>query len=266
MSKPAEGSNVQSIERALDVLLCLAEARELGPSEIGRRIGLHKSTVHRVLKTLEARSFVIQDAVAQRYRIGPSALRVARALTVSPDLAQMSQVILATLREKTGETAVLDVRIGDDRICIAQAESEHEIRRLQRLAFPMEIHAGACGRVLLMDETDRSLDELFERVPLSQLTQNTPRSIAALRDQIARLRRDGYTISVGERVPGATTVAVPVRNGSGGLVAAMAVSAPSFRFSPEQAKAAVEALQAGATQLGSGLGTRTSAWTETVLP
>lgn len=251
---------VQAVERALDVLLCLAAGGDLGPTEIGAHLDLHKSTVHRLLRTLASRDFVLQDKRTQLYSVGPATLRVAQRLIISPDLARAAQSVLEGLRETTSETAVLDVRIGDERICIAQAESEHEIRRLQRLASSMEIYAGACGRVLLMDESLAELKNLARRLAFTRLTQRTPTTVDQLRRHIELLGRNGYTISVAERVVGATTVAVPVRNAGGVLVAALAVTGPSFRFDTRKAQAAVAPLKDAADRLSTYLGPLATAW------
>lgn len=251
---------VQSVERALDVLACLAESGDLGPTEIGAQLALHKSTVHRLLRALASRGFVIQDNRTERYSIGPAALRIAQRLIVSPDLAQTAQAMLEELRQATGETSVLDVRLGDERICIAQAESDHEIRRAQRLAFPMPLYAGACGRVLLMDESPHSLHALIERMPFNPLTSRTPTSVQALQRHVNQLRRSGFTISMGERVAGATTVAVPVRNSAGALVAALAVTGPSFRFDTKRARGSVPMLLEASAALAGRLGSRATAW------
>ncbi len=254
MGSATSRPTVQAVERALDVLLCLGQDPDLGPTEIGERLGLHKSTVHRLLRALATREFVTQDDRTERYQLGPAALRLAHRLVLRPDLVTVAQPILNALRDETQETAVIDVRIGDYRVCVAQAESLHEIRRAQRIGLPMEIYAGAIGKILLMELGQTELEVLVQRVSLTALTPNTPRSLRRLREDIARARRDGVIVSMSERVPGATTVATAVRDASGMIVAGLGVTGPSFRFVERRVREAIPHLIDAAQRISIGLG------------
>ena len=251
---PGRGpGTIQSVERALDVLLALSIAPGAGPTSIGAQLGLHKSTVHRLLRSLESRGFVARDSSTDRYRVGPAALQLSQASAIRPDLAAVAQPELTRLRDATSETAILDIRVGSSRMCIAQAESRQEIRRSQPLGSPMEIHAGAMGKVLLMDEPADLLQEIAQRVGFRKLTDHTPVTVDALLAQIHKLHRDGYLVSVGERVKGATTIAAPVRSPSGQVVAAVAVSGPTFRFGVPQARAIVPHLLEASARIAAKL-------------
>lgn len=254
MGRTRNRPTVQAVERALDVLLCLAEDANLGPTKIGERLALHKSTVHRLLRALASREFVTQDDRTELYQLGPAALRLAHRLILRPELVTVAQPELSRLRDTTEETAVIDVRIGDHRVCIAQAESLHEIRRAQRIGLPMEIYAGAIGKVLLMELGAIELEELARRVPLAPLTPNTPRSLKQLREDIARAQRDGVIASVSERVPGATTVATAIRDASGAIVAGLGVTGPSFRFQERRVREATPHLLEAASRISVKLG------------
>lgn len=240
---------VQAVDRALDVLLCLSEQDEMGPTAIGARLGLHKSTVYRLLRSLESRGFVYKDATTDQYRVGTSALRIAQHLVQRPDLSSVARPTLEELRDLTTETAILDVRVGYERICIAQAESHHEIKRAQRMGYPMEIYAGAMGKILLMDHGRDELQALIDKVEMRRLTKRTPTTLGTLGRQIAQARRDGYAVSLGERVAGATTVAVPVRDSVGTLIAALAVTGPTYRFGAARARGNLPAVVEAAEQL-----------------
>lgn len=250
LSPSKDGSaTVQAVDRALQILLCLSDVDDAGPTELGNQLELHKSTVYRLLRTLESHGFVSQDSRTDRYRIGPSILKAAQRLVLSPDIALLAQSALIRLRDLTGETAVLDVRVGDERICVAQAESQQEIRRAQRLAYPMPLHVGAPGRVLLLDASDEELRRLTRQGDPETTGSRAPSSVSRLRSQIKRLRDVGYAVSVGERVEGATSIAVPVRGPSNQVTAAMAVTGPTFRFTEASALSALVPLRDAADQL-----------------
>lgn len=254
MDAAAKGEvNVQSVDRALDILLCLSDENELGPTAIGERLGLHKSTVYRLLRSLESRGFAYKDPGTDRYRVGAAALRVTQRLVLRPDLASAARPELEALRSSSTETAVLDIRVGHARVCIAQAESHNEIKRAQRIGYPMEIYAGAIGKILLMNDDADQLADMASKIPMRRLTRRTPLTVEVLRRQIEQARRDGYALSLGERVEGATTIAVPVRDGSGALVAALAVTGPTYRFGTARARAVLPHLIEAAQRLGARL-------------
>ncbi len=225
------------VERALDVLLCFLDAEgELGVTEIARRLGIDKGRVHRFLSAFKAKGLVAANPRTRRYSLGFRVLELSGALTRQFDVAARAQPYLRELRDATGETAGLSVRVGDHRVSLAQVESEHEIRQTFPLGKPLPLHTGAAAKVLLAFLPAGEIDALLAG-RLDRLTESTITDPAQLRAELARVRRQGYALSLGERMAGSRSVSAPVWSWRGDVIA-LVVSGPAFRFTLHRATTA----------------------------
>lgn len=239
-------------ERALSVLLSFLAAKdELGVSEIARHVGMAKGGVHRYLMAFEQNGLVSQNPRTKRYGLGFRVLELSSALTRQFDVVAQAQPFLRELRDATAETAGLAVRVGDYRVHLAQAESEHEIRQSYPIGKPLP-YAGAVGKVLLAFLSERELDGLLAR-PLEQVTDATITDPSRLREELAQVRRQGYASSRGERSVGSQSIAAPVWSWRGDVVS-INVAGPAFRFTEEKAIETTAVLRKIAARLTRELG------------
>jgi IclR family KDG regulon transcriptional repressor len=240
LAKPEPHRSLTSevAERALDVLICFIGADgELGVSEIARRLGIDKSSVHRFLMALKHKGFVVDNPRTRRYSLGFRALELGRALTLQMNLEQQALPFLRELRDVVGETTGLSVRVGNRRVHIIQAESTHEIRRSIQIGSPLPLHVGANGKILLAALPAEEREPVLE----ASLAEGPPMSledVEDLRRELQETARRGYSITEGERVPGSRSMAAPVWTGRGDTIALL-VSGPDGRFSHEVAVAAI---------------------------
>lgn len=224
---------IQAVDRALDVLLLFAErsadfeheGRGLGVTQIAERLDLPKSTVHRILSTLEARGFCRQDPHTGRYHLGLKALELAGAYLAQSDLGSAAYPEMCRLRDQVEETVTLYVRDGTDRVRVQKAEGRHGVRRVVGLGQRLPLHLGAASKVLLAwlpdYERERVLGSM--RLPLDF-------DLAGLKAAILETRRRGWASSAEEREEGVASVAAPIIDRSGHVVAALAISGPVQRF------------------------------------
>lgn len=231
MTRPVvrdEGSRptVRAVDRALDVLLCLSgSAQSLGVTQIARRLGLYKSTVHRLLASLEARGFVRREAGSERYRLGVRALELAASYIQGDDVAAVAYAEMRRLRDEVGETVSLYVRDGSDRVRVQKAEGRDGVRRVVALGQRMPLYVGAAGKVLL------AWAPADERADLLQPASLPPGfHLAVLTQGLAQAREQGWAMSIEERAEGAAAVAAPIFDRAGHCVAALAISGPAHRF------------------------------------
>ncbi|UFJ39345.1 IclR family transcriptional regulator [Brevibacillus humidisoli] len=224
-------STVRAVERALDILLCFTETTELGLSEIANRISLHKSTVHRLLASLEGKGFVIRDPQTEKYRLGFRIWELSANMSRSDDPAQILLPEMERLRDLVGETISLYVSDNKERIRIQAVQSNQAIRRVAPVGARMPLAVGASSKVLVAyaDEATRA-DILHD--------PDWPDTVdkSAYVEQLEEIRSLGYATSVEERELGAAAVAAPIFNGFGKIVAALAVSGPSNRLTMERMK------------------------------
>jgi IclR family transcriptional regulator, KDG regulon repressor len=238
-------ANVRAVERALDILLCFTDSTDLGLSEIASRLSLHKSTVHRLLATLENKGFLIRDAQTEKYRLGFRIWELSANLTHSDDPATVLLPEMERLRDLVGETVSLYVRDGNERIRIQAVQSNQPIRRVAPIGARMPLFVGASSKVLMAYAEPEVLEAVLN-------DPNWPESIdrEAYLEQLEQIRAQGFATSVEERELGAAAVAAPIFNRNGKLVAAIAASGPSNRLTPEKMSEFARPIMEAAYRMG----------------
>lgn len=249
-------SEVQSLDRAVAILNVFTRERaELGVSEIARLVGLTPSTAHRLLNSLLAHGLIQQVSGSKRYALGPHVLRLAYIASGHVSVQQAALPVMHWLRNQSDETVGLHVlRADHQRVVIDQAESHKPLRRTYtELGQPIPLHQGAPGKALLAHLSSEAQEAILTR-PLEAVTDRTPVDPLCLRQELALIRERGYALSFGERVSGIHTVAVPVWNHTGAVVASLSVTGPAMRMGRERLEAlaplALEASRRLSAQLG----------------
>lgn len=223
-----------AVERAARVLLALAEADVGRVTEIARRVGLPKSTVHRMLASLTRAGLAMQDGDRSEYRLGPHAVSLGLSAIGTPDLRTRALPVMVELRELTAETVTLSLRVGFERLYIAQIESLQDVRMAVELGRRYPLYAGASGKAILAFLPPPQLDEYLSRTELEALTPATMTSVRALQDGLRQVRERGYASSQGERDPWAASVAAPIRDAAGRAIGSLSICGPLTRFDAER--------------------------------
>jgi DNA-binding IclR family transcriptional regulator len=247
------GGSLQSVNRALTALELVADAGELGVSELGRQLGVHKATASRLAAVLAERGLLERDPVSERYRIGFGLVRLAGAAMSGLDLVRLARPILETLAERSREASNLGVRSGDDVVYVDQIAGSRSIVTVSWVGRRTPLHCTSNGKVLLAwaDEQDR---ERLLAGPFEAFTSRTVTDPDTLRRELESIRRRGYAQAVEELEEGLNAVAAPVRQADGRVIAALGVSGPAFRMHavdvPRMGLLTAEAAQAVSRQLG----------------
>lgn len=235
-------NTVRAVERALDILLCFTDDSDLSLTEIAARVDLHKSTVHRLLASLEVKGFVLRHQETERYRLGFRVWELAANLTQGDDPAGMFLPEMERLRNSVGETVSLYVRDGMERVRVQAVQSNQEIRRVATIGARMPLHVGASSKVLVAFDEPHVKQEL--------LASDQPFDHALYDQQLGETRLLGYATSMEEREVGAAAVAAPILNRANKLVAVLAISGPLNRLTMEKMKQLVPQLTEFANRMG----------------
>lgn len=249
MGRPRHGNvrmkSLETVDRALRVL------KELGRFPEGATVkdltaatGINRTTVLRILVTLEANGLVTWNAERGRYELGLGTLELASMFLATHDLGRVVRPQLEALRDLTGETASLYVRDGQHRVCLYRVESLQPVRITVAIGQRLPLYRGAAGKVLLAGLPDEQTEAMLVAAPL------TDEDRRALRQELRHVRATGVAKSFGERQPEIASVAVAVRRGSGDVVAAVAVSGPINRWTTARMDASLPSIQAVAATLG----------------
>jgi DNA-binding IclR family transcriptional regulator len=224
---------VQSVDRALDVLEAVADAGELGVSEVAARTGLVVSTAHRLLASLADRGYVRQSATHGRYTLGLKVLELAggeQAQTAV--LCAAARPHLERVRAATGETTNLVILVGDRVVYVDQVAGRHSMRMFTELGSSALAHTTGSGKAMLAYRPAKLIAGLYPRArePFERLTPRTHTTLASLTEEFTRVRRRGYALDDEEHEDGVSCVAAPVFDGTGTAFAAVSISGPTSRI------------------------------------
>lgn len=238
---------VQSIERAAKILKAFSvEEPELGVTELGRRMGLHKSTVHGLVTSLEQVGLVARNPRTRRYRLGLGLVELGYTVCNSHALLRIAHPYLRYLSDTIGELAYLGVRAGDDRLNVLQVESPHLMESVGWVPRA-PLHCTSTGKVFLAHMPEDELEAYLDK----GLISTSPQSItdpSELRRQLQTVREEGFATSLGEFKVGTNAIAVPVRKDAE-IIATLAMVGHSYRFTHEKAIDSLEMLTGTATQV-----------------
>jgi len=237
-------SRVQVIDRSIDILEALSDAPK-PLTEVCRETGLSKGTAFRLLAGLAERGIVLKDPTSATYMLGPGLLRLVQgALSGISSIAVLGHGTLTELARTSGETAALHVQSGIDRVCVDEAPSPQPLRYTSGVGAVMPVNYGAAGKVLLAfapeEETRRS-------VALLESAHDVDGQ--RLKRALTQVRRDGYGLSRGERVEGASAISIPVRAGM--LAFSLSLLGPTTRLPKEHLLELLKPMRAAADSLES---------------
>lgn len=221
-------STVQSIDRAFAVLRALVPGAA-GVTDIAERVGLPKSTVSRLLSTLEELGAVEQIETGGDYRIGAAMVELASAAQPARTLVAAARPQLLELARLTGESTGLSVADGTDMLYLDQVNPDTELQVRDWTGARIPMHAVPSGQVVLAFART-AVVEAYADGPLERFTDHTIVSATALRRRLTDVRTQGYAWAVEEFAEGLSSVAAPVRDGAGNVVAAVHVYGPSYRL------------------------------------
>lgn len=250
MSSPTIG--VQSIRRAFAVLGALADG-PLGVTDVAVRSHIPKSTAARMLAALAAEGAVEQVPGETRYRLGPHLVALASGLGDARGLVATARPFLIDLARELGEAAGLSVRDGWTVHYVDQVDSPNPVQVRDWTGTRIPLHAVSSGQVFLAQLPAPMLARYLAE-PLEKFTPNTLTDAGSLLERLRDVRRDGHSWVRDEFAIGITSVAAPVADARGELVAAVHVHGPTYRFPAEGSEEAIaRAVRAAAAQVGSRL-------------
>lgn len=212
-------SSVRAVLRALSILDSFEPGKaELSLTDLARNIGLSMSTTSRLVSTLEGQGYLSRNRDSQRYSLGPKIAQLGALGFSNLDLRRVALPFMQALNKVYDEGISLYVVQGDERVCVERIESSQPLRRVINIGDRHPMTRGAAGRVLLAYQSREKRDELLALDPFTT------------EDGLAELRHSGYTVSLGEREEGVSSIASPVFDARGIVIAALAMSGPSVRF------------------------------------
>ena len=256
-----EKNTHHSLEKALKVLLSfMPYNQEAGTLELSKHLGLHKSTVSRLLRVLESYGFLQQNPQTRKFTLGPSISELGWALNESLNsrLIRVAIPYVDQLRNSLEETVVLEVASGGSSIIAYMAEGPGPVRIKETIGGRHWYHAAAGAKVILAFSPAEFRDEILQK-ELIRCTPNTMVDRSALEKEMRLIRRQGFSFDNEERNIGIRAFGCAVFNHEGKPVAGLVAAGPLQRITWNRRSAIIPLLKEAATKLSEQLGYRESA-------
>lgn len=226
--------SIRAVDRALDVLMCFSSSTpELSMTQITEKVGMHKSTVHRLLGTLEARKFVQRDPVTGRYRPGLSLLQLAFLTLERSNLREIATPYMHRLNALHLETVTLSIRDGSDMVYLAVLESPQKVIMAAKPGERLPVFSTASGKVVMAYSKEEFIKHILSQ-ELPQFTSYTIRDEKTMFHILDLVRERGFAYSEQEYEEGINAVAAPIIDKNQVALASIAVAGPAFRLSVER--------------------------------
>ena len=229
---------VQTVGNAIEILEILAKdvsSHGVGVTDISREMNMGKSSVHRILDTLLYYGYVIKDAETSRYRLGWGLYTIGQRVPQQNQIFSLDSAYLIELSKKTGDTVNLGVRDRDEVIIISKLEGTNAGLRVGIQVGEHEpIHATALGKMLISDMCDGDITDILRFSEFHKFTDNTLSDADELLCDLKVVRERGYSMDNQEFAVGMICIAMPIRDYTGNIIAAVSVSSPSNHMNEER--------------------------------
>lgn len=252
----AETNIVQSVDRALIMLNILQQSKEpLGVTEIGARMGLHKSSVYRTLTTLARRGYVQQDPRTERYTLGLKLVELGTTVLERLELRELARPHLKRLMEASCEVAHLVILQDLEAVYIEKVEYPGPVKMASRIGARNPLHCTAVGKALLAFMPESYVENIIAR-GLKQRTPSTITDPAKLREELEHVRNCGYACDLEENEPGIRCVAAPIFDHTGQAVAACSVSGLAMTMTESKIDECSKLVRQAGMKISAALGYR----------
>jgi IclR family KDG regulon transcriptional repressor len=246
---------IGAVDRALSLLEIIAENPGIGLSELTRLTGTTKTLAFRMASTLEARGYLLKDPDSRTYTLGYKPLLLSERMQHESPLLRVSGPVLDELSARTRENVSLLVREGLQTVCIAIRHSPQPIRLYAELGRQGPLHVGGGPKLLLA----YAPPDVQAEVATSHLDVYTPETVTdpkRLAALLERIREQGYNVSHGDLDAGAFSVAAPVRDHAGRVIASLSIAGPQSRLNGDLERLYVRMLLDAAGEISARLGWR----------
>ncbi len=246
---------IQSVDRALKILDLFHEYEtELKITDISERLMLHKSTVHSLLKTLQVHQYIDQNSENGKYRLGMKLFERGNLVIHGLDIRELAKPHLHTLSKETLQTVHLVVLDGKEGVYIDKVEGATSSALYSRIGRRIPIHCSSVGKALVAFKTNEEIEKILDGYEFDFRTEYTITNKEDFLKELESVRHTGYSRDNQENEPGVNCVAIPVRNYTGEVIAAVSISSPAMRFNDEQMALHIDVLKREASKLSKKLG------------
>ena len=255
----ANSTPVQSIDRVFDIVEALSSSPHgMSLTDLAAAVGLHVSTVHRLLASLSSRGYVQKDIETGKYRLTLKMFEVGSRAACGVNLVSIARPYLERLAEFSGEAVHLVARLGDEVVYLYKEDTSSSIARMASfVGLKNPMYCTGVGKSIMAYLPEDEVEKIWNGSQVVQFTPKTLTTLEALREDLARARERGYAIDDEEHDLGVRCMAAPVRNWKGDPVGAISISGPAARMTDDTMAQLVAPLQETAGAISQLMGWHT---------
>lgn len=221
---------VQSVDRALSILEVISDYSEgLGVTEISEKVGLHKSTVYRLLSTLNHKGYVVQDDKTNRYMITLKLFELGNKKVEDMNILTVARPYTKQLMEMVNEVVHLVVRDDNEIVYIDKVEADNTIRMASTIGRRSPLYCTSVGKVILAQLSEEEVEDVWNRSKIEKLTKYTITDLGTMKKELEIVKEKGYAIDNEENEVGVRCIGAPVFNMRGEVEGAISISGPTIR-------------------------------------
>jgi DNA-binding IclR family transcriptional regulator len=250
----ARDDRIQVLAKAAALLDLLATGEHLAAAELAERLGEPRSSVYRLLASLQSLGFVAPADRRGGYRIGMKLFRLGTSAVRDLDLREAALGPMKELRDKTDATVFLAIRTGGEALCIERANGRWILNNILQVGTTVPLHIGAVGKVLLAYETDAFQSQYLEQGPLRPFTDDSIVQPKRLKQILAEVREAGVSISDEDALVGMAGVGAPIHDHTGRVCAAVSFSGPKPAVLLDKREGSMRLVKQTADEISRSLG------------
>ncbi len=225
---------MQSLERSMEILEVLKDKNEgCTIAQISEAVDLPPSTVHRILATFCERNYVLRDERSHTYRLGPALISLGKSASSGIRLTDTAHPVLASLTAETNEDSYLTIQVGEKGLVLERFDGPGHLKVIEEFGYEMYLHCGAIRKTLLAWQTQEFIEDYIEKVIVVEdaFPHTEPEK---LRNELKKIRENGFGISLGDYVDNAYGIGAPVFDSDGRIAASIGIIIPKTEVSGEE--------------------------------
>ncbi|WP_053943255.1 IclR family transcriptional regulator [Kallipyga gabonensis] len=226
-------STIQSLDRAIQILNHMILDNESTIADLSRDLDLAPSTVHRILQTLQAHSYVVKNEEAKTYSLGPALIRLGQKASANNSLLKLCNPVLRGLSEEVGEDTYFVIRSDYKGILLSRYESPTRLKIIEQFGYGLDLHCGAIRKVLLAFSGPDFWKEYLtyiDKVGTDYPLPSEDRLVQDLQDLVEN--KGGW--SYGDYIPGCYGIGAPVFNADGSLAGSIGTIVPELHLASRE--------------------------------
>lgn len=228
-------NTVQTLDRTFDIIELLATSPNgMGVTEIGRKLGLHKSTVYRLIKALVQRGYLEKDQSTGAYRIGLKFVEISSLHIQQIELKTEAIPFMRHLSELTGQVTHLAIMDETEVVYIEKIDVIQSLRMYSQIGKRIPVYCSALGKVLLSGQNSDYQKRIMKKIKYTQQTKNTIREESQFINELEKTKQRGWAVDNEEHELGIRCIAAPIKDFTGKVIAALSITGSKNTIAPEK--------------------------------